>query len=216
MSKTKNQTGLLIALLIIILLPLPITLFPGRLRLIVTLAYSLLILSGIQAATKNKKDFILISVLGGLGFLSIWASYVLEQSSLAQWLKIISLLGFYSFLALLLFQKIAKNKIVDLSIIFASISGYLLIGMVGGLIFEGLNSAIPNSFNGLSANSNLFDLQYFSFITLTSVGYGDISPASEAARSLVLVFALAGQLYLTILIAILVGKYLSQGGRRET
>jgi len=119
-------------------------------------------------------------------------------------------------LALLLFQKIAKNKIVDLSIIFASISGYLLIGMVGGLIFEGLNSAIPNSFNGLSANSNLFDLQYFSFITLTSVGYGDISPASEAARSLVLVFALAGQLYLTILIAILVGKYLSQGGRRET
>lgn len=210
MSKTRNQTGLLVALIIIILLPLPITFFPGWLRLIVTLSYSFLILTGIQAATKNRRDFIITCVLGAFGFLSVWSSYALENSSLAEWLKISSLFLFYSFLALLLFQKIAKNKIVDLSIIFASISGYLLIGMVGGLFFEGLNMLIPNSFNGLSANSNLFDLQYFSFITLTSVGYGDISPATEAARSVVLFFALAGQLYLTILIAILVGKYLSK------
>lgn len=210
MSKTTNQTGLLVALLIIILLPLAIAFFPGRLRLIVTLAYTLLILTGIQAATKNNRDFVIITVLGAIGFLSVWSSYAFEESFLALWLKISSLFAFYSFLALLLFQKIAKTKIVDLSTIFDSISGYLLIGMIGGLIFEGLNVLIPNSFNGLTENSSLFDLQYFSFITLTSVGYGDISPASEAARSLVLFLALAGQLYLTILIAILVGKYISK------
>jgi len=202
--------GLLMALVIIILLPLPITFFPGRLALIVTLAYSLLILSGIRSATSNKRDLIITGVLGAIGFLSIWLDYYLADSLFAQWMKIVSLFFFYGYLSLLLFQKIAKSKVVDLNIIFASISGYLLIGMIGGLIFEGLNIAIPNSFNGLTANSNLFDLQYFSFITLTSVGYGDISPASEAARSMVLVLALAGQLYLTILVAILVGKYLSR------
>jgi hypothetical protein len=53
------------------------------------------------------------------------------------------------------------------------------------------------------------DYLYFSFVTLTTLGYGDITPVSAFAKSLTIFIAITGQLYLTILIAMLVGKYLS-------
>ncbi len=210
MLKSNHQIGLLIALIILIVLPLPITIFPDRLRLFVSLAYSFLIITGINACADDKKQFTMISVLGGLGFLSMWLAFYLDKSIPAQWLKSVCLLAFFSYLAIQIFLKIAKNKVVDLKTILASISGYLLIGTIGGLAFQLLTLAIPGSFKGLSGNFETYDLQYFSYITLTTVGFGDISPATEAAQSVVVLLALSGQIYLTILVAILVGKYLAE------
>ena len=53
------------------------------------------------------------------------------------------------------------------------------------------------------------DYLYFSFVTVTTLGYGDITPANALAKSIVIVIAISGQLYLTVLVAMLVGKYLS-------
>ncbi len=210
MPKLNHQIGLLAALIMLILMPLPITFFPDRLRFFVSLAYSFLIFTGINACSDNKKQFTTISLMGGLSFLSLWLAFYFDNSIPTQWLKSICLLVFYCYLAVQLFFKIAKNKAVDLNIILASVSGYLLIGAIGGFLFQLLTLAIPGSFKGLSGNFETYDLQYFSYITLTSVGYGDISPATEAAQSLVVLLALSGQIYLTILVAILVGKYLSE------
>ena len=54
------------------------------------------------------------------------------------------------------------------------------------------------------------ELFYYSFVTLTTLGYGDIGPTSEAARSLVITQAVVGQLYLVVLVASLVGMFLNQ------
>jgi len=54
------------------------------------------------------------------------------------------------------------------------------------------------------------DYLYFSFVTLTTLGYGDITPVSSFAKSITILIAITGQLYLTILIAFLVGKFLSR------
>ncbi len=102
------------------------------------------------------------------------------------------------------------NTEVSIAIILASISGYLIVGVLGGLLFSILEHSIPNSFKSMPENFDIYELLYFSFITLTSVGFGDITPNTNAAKSLTLLLAIAGQLYLTILIAILVGKYLSK------
>ncbi len=51
---------------------------------------------------------------------------------------------------------------------------------------------------------------YFSFVTLTTLGYGDVTPVSHLARSMAVLIAVTGQLYMTILIAMLVGKFLSR------
>jgi len=55
-----------------------------------------------------------------------------------------------------------------------------------------------------------YDFLYFSFITLTTLGYGDVTPVSAFAKSVTLIIAVSGQLYLTILVAMLVGKFLSR------
>jgi hypothetical protein len=72
----------------------------------------------------------------------------------------------------------------------------------------------PGSFGGLPPAAGgphaHFLLTYFSFVTLTTVGYGDITPAGDTARALAMIEAVAGQFYLAVLIAELVGKRLAQ------
>jgi hypothetical protein len=210
MLKLNYQIGLLAALVLLILLPLPVTIFPERLRLFVSLAYSILIFFGIKTCSDSRRHLVITGTLGAIGLVAIWAAYYFKNSIHSQWFKFICLLVFYCYLAVQLFLQIKKNRAVDLNIIFASVSGYLLIGAIGGFVFQLLTLAVPGSFKGLAGPFETYGLQYFSYITLTSVGYGDISPATEAAQSLVLLLALSGQIYLTVLVAILVGKYLSE------
>jgi hypothetical protein len=66
----------------------------------------------------------------------------------------------------------------------------------------------PSSFNITSSSSQ--DLLYFTFITLTTIGYGDISPLSDVARNLAVILGLIGQFYNTIIIAIIIGKFLQK------
>jgi len=54
------------------------------------------------------------------------------------------------------------------------------------------------------------DYIYFGFVTLTTLGYGDVTPVSPMARSMAVLIAITGQLYMTILIAMLVGKFLAR------
>jgi uncharacterized membrane protein len=54
------------------------------------------------------------------------------------------------------------------------------------------------------------DYLYFSFVTLSTLGYGDVTPVSHLARSMAILIAVTGQLYMTILIAMLVGKFLAR------
>ena len=62
----------------------------------------------------------------------------------------------------------------------------------------------------LENGSEMYQLTYFSFTTLTSLGFGDVLPLTPPAQSLALLIGITGQLYLTILVAMLVGKYLIQ------
>lgn len=66
----------------------------------------------------------------------------------------------------------------------------------------------PDSFI-LPENWEYYDFIYFSYVTLTTVGFGDITPVHPFAKSFTILISIAGQLYLTILIAIVIGKYLA-------
>ena len=74
--------------------------------------------------------------------------------------------------------------------------------------------AVPGSFQGITTASGEAELHiqltYFSFITMTTVGFGDITPKGDAARSFSMAEAVMGQIYLTVLIADLVGKRVAQ------
>ncbi|MGB0895834.1 MAG: potassium channel family protein [Flavobacteriaceae bacterium] len=96
---------------------------------------------------------------------------------------------------------------VNANSLFACISGYILLGIVSSMFFNLLNIYSHElSFN--TDKNNFYDLLYYSFTTITSVGYGDIVPTTPLAKAITILVSISGQLYLTFLVGIIIGKYL--------
>jgi len=107
--------------------------------------------------------------------------------------------------------------------IFGAVCGYLLLGIIWALLYRAVDTACPGSF-ALSATSKTAAtresidrgvLSYYSFITLSTVGYGDVTPLTPLARTLAWIEAVAGQFYLATLVAGLVGLKVSQAMKEE-
>ncbi len=107
---------------------------------------------------------------------------------------------------------IFASQELSLDSVFAVICGYLLLGVAWGLTYAMIHAANPESFqfdNAITTHLEQGDYGryvfiYYSFVTLTTVGYGDVTPLSISARTLSWVEAMTGQLYLAVLIAGLV------------
>lgn len=104
---------------------------------------------------------------------------------------------------------------VTMSRILASLCAYLMIGLVWAEVYAALAVVSPGAFNGphdwsqMNGAEVVNRMVYFSYVTLTTLGYGDVTPASEAARSLAVAEAIVGQLYLTVMVARLVGLFVA-------
>jgi voltage-gated potassium channel len=115
---------------------------------------------------------------------------------------------FFLVVAATLIYQVATSAEVTLGVIVGAIDGYLLLGMMGGGALSIVEIASPGSFSAVGSSLEHPDLLYYAFITMTTVGYGDISPVAPAARSVAVLLAVAGQLYIAVLMALLVGKYI--------
>jgi hypothetical protein len=108
-------------------------------------------------------------------------------------------------------------KIIHAEQIYAALSAYLLAGLFFGVLHWAVAIAWPGSFGesgatGTPAGLSLSTAIYFSFVTLATLGYGDVVPKTEAARGLAVLEAIGGQLYIAVTIAHLVGARLSTPG----
>ncbi len=135
-------------------------------------------------------------------------------------MNLISLSGsalFLCYIAGLILADIFRAKMVNLNIIAAGVSVYLFFGNICGFIYAIIARVDSNAFKIPETTAsylgdsliNLSSATYFSFVTLTTLGYGDITPINEFARSLAFLEAAMGQIYLTVLIASLVGIHIS-------
>ena len=89
------------------------------------------------------------------------------------------------------FKQIVITKNIDMHIIVGAFCGFMLIGIIASLIFTFVHLENPESFTNVGSNlSGVEDLFYFSFITILTIGYGDIAPVSDEARSLSLFLGL--------------------------
>jgi Ion channel len=108
-------------------------------------------------------------------------------------------------------------RVVDLEHLYAGLSAYLLAGVFFGVFYWILERTWSGSFaipgEGPQSNFSLTGAIYYSFVTLATLGYGDIVPRSEAARGLAIMEAVAGQIYLAVLIARLVSLYVLGEGK---
>jgi len=100
---------------------------------------------------------------------------------------------------------------VDGERIYSALDAYLLAGLVFGVGYWVLGQLDPAAFN--EAELSLARATYFSFVTIATLGYGDVVPRSELAQSLAIVEAVGGQMYLAVLVARLVSLYSRQAER---
>jgi len=122
------------------------------------------------------------------------------------------LLCFFIWTTALAAKQVLFTGMIDSNKIIGAVCIYLLLGMIWTLLYLMMAEASPNAFNGLAQApwyNNFPDVAYYSFVTLTTLGYGDISPIQPVARFLVYMEAIVGIFYTTILVASLVGASLS-------
>ena len=116
---------------------------------------------------------------------------------------------FFVYIIVISVIRISRSKEVGALEFIRSVNIYFLIGIVGAFVFRTIYLTSPESFRFDTSHKLITtDLIYFSFETITTLGYGDISPVSPLAKNVSVLLAFSGQLYLTFIIALLIGKYL--------
>lgn len=153
----------------------------GRMRLPLSLGGGFVVVRGLRA------------ILGGSGILAV--SEVL-------WLTAIVLATVAAV------RHAFRRGNVDREHILAALDAYLLAGLLFGVAYCMLDRVWPGSFGGASGGRlHLPDGIYFSYITIATLGYGDVLPLSPPARGLAMVESVSGQIYLTVLVARLVSLF---------
>jgi voltage-gated potassium channel Kch len=129
----------------------------------------------------------------------------LISSELADGWRLI-LLGIAQLAALLaILNRVSRHRKVTFQTVMGGVAAYALIAFVMAALFHGIDLLTDTTFlNGVVANG---DYVYFSFVTLTTVGYGDITAATDVAKRLVVVEAFVGQVFLVALVARLVSLW---------
>jgi hypothetical protein len=115
---------------------------------------------------------------------------------------------FIIFLVGSVIRHIMNQKNISIYTLVNALNGYLLLGIMFMSLVAFCDLYIAGSFNS-SGNSDM-ELVYYTLITLTTAGYGDITPQLPLAQSLAMLIAVTGQFYVAVVVAILVGKYASK------
>lgn len=132
----------------------------------------------------------------------------------AAWVEATGLLSLTVFLVVVLGQTLRAGP-VNLHRIQGAIAAYLLLGIIWAYAYSLLAQLRPGAFSGAVATiDGPRGWLYYSFVTLTTMGYGDVLPLHPVARSLAILEAVVGPLYLAILVARLVGMAVTPPGAR--
>jgi len=171
--------------------------------LLVQLAFAGLLLTGLAAAASRRR---LLAVGLVLGVPAVALLFVPGGvPTVAGGVLGIAMLVFICFVIL---RSMFKHPVVSPGTVSAALVVYLTFGVIWAEAYWLVEYFYPNSFAGLTgpgATEAQRDLFYYSYVTLTTLGYGDISPVSPQARSLAITEAIVGQLYLVVMVTGLVG-----------
>jgi hypothetical protein len=194
-------------------------------HLIMLLVFGLMLLSAVLAACQEKKEMHVALWLAVPGFLLDAAGVLAGHAGLSVAGHLFETV-FLGYTVVLVLRLIFTARSVTLNTIWAALCVYLLLGVLWANVFSLLDTVQPGSFHfsfvegdqrelmRLGGGNSVYPL-YYSFVTMTTLGYGDIVPITVATRMLAAVEALTGQLYLAVLVARLVGLHVSHSAAQR-
>jgi voltage-gated potassium channel len=213
----NNFSYLLVALLIFLLgVPIAIDLHLLPDEIIRAISFSVLLAIGLWSLRSSGRAFSAAIAFVIIGVV-LNVLFVLYKQHIFHIGSTIALLTFLFLATGTAMKQIATGNNISANRIVGAICVYLMLGVIWALSYELMEATIPGSFGGLTesaqSSSSGLDWVYFSFVTLTTLGYGDVLPLTDFARTLAYFEAIVGQFYLAVLVAGLVGAYLSENQR---
>jgi hypothetical protein len=181
--------------------------------LIVSVLFSLVLLAAILAVADRKRVLLIALVLAVPAVGGRWINHV-RPDLVPPPVFLIAGLALVAFVVAHLLRFVLRAPSVNVEVLCASISAYLMLGLMWTMAYWLVDQLTPGGAFSFNTNAgprsiNGFTGFYFSFITLSTVGYGDITPVSRIARWLAALEAMTGLLYVAVLIARLVALYSS-------
>ena len=169
---------------------------------LLTIAWSL---KGNKSRFNISLGFILVVLL------SVAGGTMLDRADFG-YAHLFILLCFFIWVTWQATRQVLFTGTIDANKIVGAICIYLLLGLIWAILYLFIAQVAPGAFNGIPQApwlDNFATAIYFSFVTITTLGYGDISPALPFARFLVIMEAIVGVFYMAILVASLIGVSLS-------
>ncbi len=214
--RTKRPANFLYLLggLLVVLVAGPIVyeLTNQPMPLISQIAFTTTLFVGLWSLMEERKWFVAGIVLV-VADISMTAVYLVTGTLLAETLTILLEMAFCALSLVFALDHVLFGRGMDINRIVGAICVYLLLGLFLGLTNMLIYIYMPGSFNGIDASEAAtagFTLIYYTFVTMTTLGYGDVSPEGALARVVAYLAAIAGQFYIAILVAMLVSQYITE------
>ena len=169
--------------------------------------FTIMFLTSVIAVRTNHNRLLYVAVL--LSILS-WVNMLYVTS--AAFIITVNHIFFTIYFAYVLFRlvmQLIKVEEVNSNVIMEAVNIYLLIGVQGAIVLNLINYYSPGAIAAISPDAPIHEYLYFSFVTLTTLGYGDISPSVPITKTIVVFLAIVGQFYIAVIMAFLVSKYIS-------
>ncbi len=210
---------LLLSLLVMVLIgPLFSHLSYGR--YFTEIIHTCVLMGAVYVIIRNHRHLMLVIFATlGAGSLKLVLHLQTTESSAAVFLMHLLLTGFVFYVIIVILRDVLSSHRVTTDTIKGAICVYLLIGLIWALLYSYCAHLDPTSFalatTEVSVDQMPFHRErfgitvYYSMVTLTTLGYGDITPTAPITRSLAAIEAVIGQIFLTVLVARLVGMHIS-------
>jgi hypothetical protein len=201
--------------------PIAIQFLPRADFVLVDLALVLVLVAGVRSLMGVRWIF-RIGVTLAVSLITLEVAYLFSQVEALVVIVLLVLLVFVALVGFIAMRDVMYGGEVDQNRLMGAMCVYLLIGLAWAYVFTLIHVVSPTSFEGIvgpttDAHAKAMQFVYYSFVTLTTLGYGEITPISPVAQTLAYMEAVSGQFYLTILVAALVGMILSrrQSGKKS-
>jgi hypothetical protein len=211
----KERFFFLLVALLVYLLVAPFLSGLASIRWILNMSLTAVLVSSVFALSDGPRERIFSAIFSLPMFLFFWAGSWTANPTVSLAAEV-SGVFFFVYAVITTLRYVFRSEQVTLDVIAAAIVVYLFLGFIWAFAYQVVEFIWPGSFalpDGVVPNDGVF--VYYSFVTLTTLGYGDITPVGNRAGTLAIVEAIIGQLYMTVLVARLVGIQISQSSTRK-
>ena len=209
----QNNFFYLLGAFVFLLITIPVVrdLYGTANNFIGQLAFSTTLILAVLGLAKSLKWLVIGLLLVLSGFICSYL-FVFSENPALVYIALISDLLFLILTIIIATKQVVSFETINLHNIAGAICVYILLGIIWAILYLLIYTLIPNSFSGIHESDQqilLHDFLYFSFVTLTTLGYGDLLPLSATAKTLAFVEAIFGQFYIATLVAGLVAVHIS-------